>query len=158
MRMRNIAITTLALAAVFLFGQPGRAEHGHVLLNPDDIKWGDAPPVLPPGAKAAVLKGDPAGKEIFAVAAKLPANYKIPAHSHPTDEHVVVVSGALYMGLGDKLDADAAKPVKPGGFMVAPAKVNHFAFTKEETVIVVFAMGPLEFNYVNPDDDPRKKK
>src|SRR2546430_14252010 len=29
----------------------------HVVLNPADLKWGDAPPGLPPGAKLAVLAG-----------------------------------------------------------------------------------------------------
>ncbi len=31
----------------------------HVVLNPADLKWGDAPPGLPAGAKLAVLAGDP---------------------------------------------------------------------------------------------------
>ena len=39
----------------------------------------------------------------YAVRLKFPANYAIPAHSHPTDENVVVVSGALTLGMGDKL-------------------------------------------------------
>src|SRR5262249_47920340 len=136
----------------------GRAEHGHVLLNPDDIKWGDAPPMLPPGAKAAVLKGDPTGKEIFAVAAKLPANYKVPAHSHPTDEHVVVVSGTLYMGLGATPARPPANPDHPGDFGPPPPRDTHFASTKEETVIAVSERGPFEYNSVTPDDAPGKKK
>ena len=39
----------------------------------------------------------------YTVRLKFPANYAIPAHSHPTDENVVVVSGALTFGMGDKL-------------------------------------------------------
>src|SRR5260370_34099178 len=31
----------------------------HVILNPADLKWGDASPGLPPGAKLAVLPGEP---------------------------------------------------------------------------------------------------
>ena len=35
----------------------------HVVLNPADLKWGDVPPGLPPGAKMAVLAGDPTKKD-----------------------------------------------------------------------------------------------
>nr|HKB05972.1 cupin domain-containing protein [Gemmataceae bacterium] len=158
MKRWKIAAEVSMFAAALIATPVGRADHGHVLINPEDVKWVDAPPILPPGAKIAVQRGNPAEKDLVTVRLKLPANYKVPAHSHPTDEHVLVLSGTLYMGLGDKLDPEAGKPVKPGGFMVAPAKVNHFAYTKEETVIVVYANGPIDFTYVNPDEDPRKKK
>jgi hypothetical protein len=39
-----------------------------------------------------------------------------------------------------------------------PAKTNHFAIAETATVIQVVAMGPLAFNYVNPNDDPRNSK
>ena len=40
-------------------GSVGVTMKDHVLLIPDDLKWSDAPPSLPPGAKVAVLEGDP---------------------------------------------------------------------------------------------------
>ncbi len=40
-----------------------------------------------------------------------------------------------------------------------PANMNHFAYTtKQETSIVRYGQGPLEFKYVNPADDPRTAK
>jgi hypothetical protein len=33
--------------------------------------------------------------------------------------------------------------------------MNHFAFTRQETTIVLFGQGPVEFKYVNAADDPR---
>jgi hypothetical protein len=36
-------------------------------------------------------------------------------------------------------------------------KMNHFAWTKEETILQVHGVGPWAVNYVNPADDPRKK-
>jgi hypothetical protein len=39
-----------------------------------------------------------------------------------------------------------------------PAKSNHFAFFKEETIIQANSIGPWDINYLNPADDPRKKK
>ena len=91
---------------------------------------------------------------------EVPAHYAIPAHSHPTDEHVVVTSGALVFGMGDVLDKRSSTNTKltVGGFVDASANVNHFAFTRdEETTIVLYGEGPVEFNYVNPNDDPRNQ-
>ena len=79
-------------------------------------KWGPAPPMLPPGAQIAVLAGDPTKAAPYTVRLKFPANYDIPAHSHPTDENVAVVSGELFMGMGTKLDRKAGMGLGVGGF------------------------------------------
>ena len=107
------------------------------------------------GAQIAVLAGDPTKAVPYTVRLKFPANYDIPAHSHPTDENVVVVSGELFMGMGTKLDKKAGLGLGVGGFALMPANVNHFAYTKGETTIVLYGQGPVEFKYVNPADDPR---
>jgi quercetin dioxygenase-like cupin family protein len=156
MKTPNLAVLALSLFAALLSGRAAIAQHEHVLLNEQDIQWEDAPPLIPPGAKAAVLQGNPTEKGLFTIRLKLPANYKVPAHWHPRDEHVIVLSGALYMGMGDKLDPHAGKAVKAGGFALVPAKKHHYAYTKEPTTIQVYGIGPVEFTYVNPDDDPRK--
>ena len=40
-----------------------------------------------------------------------------------------------------------------------PAGMNHYAFTAtEETTIVLYGQGPVEFKYVNPADDPRNAR
>jgi quercetin dioxygenase-like cupin family protein len=127
-------------------------------MNAQEIKWGAAPPVLPAGAKMAVLAGDPAGTGLVTVRLKLPANYKIPPHWHPTDEHVTVISGTLALGMGDVLDEGKSKVLKPGGYGIAPANMHHFAWTKTGGVIQVHLMGPFQITYVNPADDPSKKK
>jgi quercetin dioxygenase-like cupin family protein len=135
----------------------GAADAPHGMYTPDSIKWGDAPPSLPKGAKLAVLYGDPGKEGLFVVRLKLPANYKIAAHSHPTDEIVTVLSGTFLVGMGDKLDPKAVKGFPTGSTVVAPATVNHFAMTKQPAVIEISAMGPLAINYANPADDPSKK-
>ena len=137
-----------------------RADHPHAGQNLKDAKWSPAPPLLPKGAEIAVLDGDPTKPVPYAVRLKFPAHYAIPAHSHPTDEHVVVTSGALVFGMGDVLDKSSSTNTKltVGGFVDASALMNHFAFTRgEETTIVLYGEGPVEFKYVNPNDDPRNK-
>ena len=160
--MKTIASVITAVA--ILGGTPSLVlaqGHAHVIQAPAEAVWGPAPPMLPPGAQIAVLSGDPTKAVPYAVRLKFPAGYAFPAHSHPTDENVVVVSGALTFGMGDKLDKRAAgnKTLQVGGYALMPAHMNHFAYTTgAETTIVLYGQGPVEFTYVNPADDPRNAK
>jgi quercetin dioxygenase-like cupin family protein len=129
----------------------------HMTQSLKEAQWGPAPPVLPPGAQIAVLAGDPGKPAPYTVRLKFPANYAIPAHSHPTDENVVVTSGAVSFGMGDELKKDAAtnKTVAVGGYFLASANMNHYAYTTAESTIVLYGVGPVEFKYVKASDDPR---
>jgi quercetin dioxygenase-like cupin family protein len=152
----------LTLAAVLATMPAGLLAqgHDHVLATPKEAHWGPAPPMVPPGARIAVLAGDPTQAVPYTVRLKFPPNYAIPAHSHPTDENVVVTSGALTFGMGDKLKKGAGnKTLGAGGFALMPANRNHFAYTAAAgATIVLYGMGPVEFKYVNPADDPRNAK
>jgi len=132
----------------------GKAEH--VVLGPADLKWQPAPPALPPGAQVAMLEGDPTAAGPFTMRVKIPANYQVPPHWHPADEHVTVISGSFHVAMGDHFDKSNGKEAPAGGFALMPAGTHHFAWTTEETVIQVHATGPWAINYVNPADDPRK--
>jgi quercetin dioxygenase-like cupin family protein len=126
-----------------------------------EAKFGPAPPFLPPGAQLAVLSGNPMGNSAYAVRLRFPAGYAIPAHSHPTDENVVVTAGDLTFGMGDKLSKNAAgnKTLQVGGYALMPTGMNHYAFAgKAGADIVLYGQGPVEFKYVNPADDPRNAK
>ena len=140
-------------------------EHGHtqtagakhVMFTPDQLKWGPAPPSLPPGAQMAVVSGDPAGKGQFVLRAKFPDGYRVPPHWHPTEENVTVLSGTLLMATGDKFDAASMKPLGAGSYSNIGPNVRHYVMAKGETTIQVHGMGPFTVTYVNPNDDPRKK-
>jgi hypothetical protein len=133
------------------------AKPAHAVLNPSDMKWGDAPPVFPAGAKMAVLQGDPGKTGMFTVRLKLPDGYQVAAHWHPTTEYLTVISGTFYLGMGDKLDASKGAAMAMGAFAIMPAKMHHYAWTKGETEVQINAMGPFQLIYVNPADDPSKK-
>jgi quercetin dioxygenase-like cupin family protein len=113
--------------------------------------------MLPPGAQIAVLSGDPTKAVRYTVRLKFPANYDIPAHSHPEDENVAVVSGELFVQMGTKLDRKTGMALGAGGYALMPANANHAAYTKAETTILLYGTGPVDFKYVNPGDDPRTK-
>lgn len=156
--MKTMASVITAVAILAGTGARVTAQgHTHVMQTPADAAWAPAPPMLPSGAQIAVLSGDPTKPVAYAVRLKFPANYAIPAHSHPTDESVVVTSGALTLGMGGKLDKGAAanKTLGVGGYALMPANMNHFAYTTGETTIVLYGQGPVEFKYVNPAEDPR---
>jgi quercetin dioxygenase-like cupin family protein len=151
-RFTRCVIATFALV---LLSATGAMAQTHVMQNLSSATWGAAPPMLPPGAQIAVLSGNPMQAVPYTIRLKFPANYVIPAHSHPTDENVTVVSGQLFMGMGQKVDKTSSMGLGAGGYALMPANANHFAYTTSETTIVLYGMGPVEFKYVNPADDPR---
>ena len=159
LRIADLAVAVLACAALAPL-MVAQSDH-HVIQRPGEAQWGPAPPMLPAGAQIAVLAGNPTQAVPYTIRLKFPPNYLIPAHSHPTDENVVVVSGMLTFGMGDKLDKQRSdnKSLPAGGFALMPANMNHFAYTgAKDTTIVLYGQGPVEFKYVNPADDPRNSK
>lgn len=172
---RRVGIVLGAVAALLAAGalvaQQGerpwtQPQHGgmtpdHIMLAPADMVWKDGPESLPPGAKMAVVEGDPASSGPFTMRLKVPAGYRVPAHTHPQVEHVTVISGAFHMGTGDKLDTSKGKALPPGGFAVMQIGTRHYAWTEEgkgETVVQIHGIGPWGINYVDPATDPRNKK
>jgi quercetin dioxygenase-like cupin family protein len=153
MLLRLAAFTLIALASLAVADTAGQHQP---LAGGSAVKWGPAPPVLPPGAKFAVIDGDPAAKGNVTVRLKMPAGYKIPPHWHPTDEHVTVLSGTLGIGMGDTLDTEHGQTLKAGGYAVAPANMHHYAWTTTGATIQVHMIGPFGITYVNPADDPSK--
>jgi hypothetical protein len=129
----------------------------NAIINPKDIKWGDAPPVLPKGAKIAVLHGDPFKKGAYVLRLQMPANYRLPPHWHTQPEHVTVVSGTLNIGMGDTMADAKAHAITAGGYHFLPGKTNHYAFTKDATVVQLNGDGPFDIHYVKDSDDPSKK-
>lgn len=156
-----------ALAALALLGwaqaggDKGKTGHDadkdHVVVRPDEVKWGPAPPSLPAGAKFAVLVGNPGKAGPYVLRGKLPDGYKVPPHWHPTDENVTVLKGTLMVGKGEEFTQEGSDALPAGSFMRMPKEMRHFAWAKGETIIQVHGMGPFEINYVNAADDPRKK-
>lgn len=127
-----------------------------MFVNASEIKWGDAPPVLPKGAKMAVLSGDPGKPGPFVARLQVPASYKIPPHWHTTDEDLTVISGSFFFAEGDKMEMKGAHEMKPGGFHHLPGKTHHYAFSKGPAVVQINAMGPFDIVYIDPKDDPSK--
>jgi hypothetical protein len=158
-----IVLVLVSLAAIAYAGENQGANFGvvvkvNLLASPADIKWGPAPPVVPKGAEATVLDGDPfKDGSSYTLRLKMPDGYKIPPHWHPTDENVTVIGGTLGAGMGDKFDPAKGQFMEAGGFVTMPHGMHHFAWAKVPTIIQVHGIGPFTFTYVNPTDDPRNQ-
>lgn len=126
--------------------------------TPDTVKWNDEP-ILPKGAQSVVIVGDPNKAEVFIAWLKFPTNYPIPPHMHPFTEVITVLRGKLGNGLGETFDTKKGEILKTGSSFVLPAGHIHYVWTTdEETIIELIATGPWGITYINPTDDPRKKK
>ena len=88
---------------------------------------------------------------------KFPANYEIPVHWHPAVERATVLSGTFNIGMGDKLDRQKTTALAAGSASIMQPNMNHFGWSKEETVLQLNTMGPWGINYVVPADDPGRK-
>lgn len=132
-------------------------EQDHILVKAADISWVDAPPVLPVGAKISVLEGDPSKPGPFTMRIQVPANYRVPPHEHPADEHVTVISGDFAIGMGETFTESALSELPVGSFAMMKTGVRHFARSKGGATIQLHGIGPWGLTYVNPADDPRNQ-
>ena len=139
--------------ATLLLGSAAQSQ-----VNPAGLKWGPAPPSLPRGAQAAVLAGNPQAPGLFTIRLRFPPGYAVAPHSHPSDEYVTVISGQVSIGMGSRMNRARASRLVSGGFIHAPARMNHYAFTRTGAVLQITANGPFAVTYVNPADDPRRRR
>jgi quercetin dioxygenase-like cupin family protein len=151
--MKTTFVTALLLAALPM----GALAMDHMTVQPNALKWGPAPPGLPPGSQVAVVAGDPSKDGPYVIRAKLPSGYKIPPHFHPVAENVTVLSGTFHVGMGDTFDTKKGEALRAGGFFMADKEMHHYGWTSGPTVIQVHGIGPFAITYVNPNDDPRNK-
>lgn len=127
------------------------------MLAADAVKWGPAPPSLPPGAQAAILFGHPGKEGPFVLRLKFPAGFVVPPHRHSKDEFVTVISGTFSITSGEKVDRAAIKPLPAASFFHLPAGMPHYAVVEAETVVQINGIGPFDVKYVDPKDDPRNR-
>lgn len=155
--MKNrLCIVSICLASACFSAAAWAQTSPFMVVTPIDLKWADVGS-LPPGAKISVIEGPMNETVPITARLKLPANYMIPAHWHPGVERVTVLSGTFYYGMGDKLDVQNTRALGAGSVIVMPPKMNHFGWTREETVLQLNTIGPWGITYVNPADDPRPK-
>ena len=142
----------------------GGAMAGGPGVMPGGEQWVDPPaaamvgtPQVPIGGtlKLAILQGDPMtpGRS-YVVRISCTDGSKVAPHFHPVTENVTVIKGAFRVGMGAKWDDASMKGFPPGGFVTAPAKMNHYMGCKGDTVIQINGIAPFSVNFVGPDGAP----
>jgi quercetin dioxygenase-like cupin family protein len=151
---------SLVLAAGTLEAQVPVVDRGperHLIYLPADVEWRDGPGSFEAGASFAVLEGDPSEPGVFTMRIRMPDGFVIAPHWHPNVERVTVLSGTFRVGSGEVVDHAAARPLQAGSYFSFPPEMRHYAIAEGETVIQLTSVGPWEINYVDPDDDPRRR-
>ena len=135
--------------------QPGQAVFRSVM--PDDIEWKPFP-AFPPSIRLAVIVGQPSQPSPYVIRVKVPAGVKLMPLRLPESRIYTVMSGVLYISLGDRFDGNNVEAYPPGSVIVLPGGTSHFHWAKSgEYVTQVTAIGPLGLEYRDAKDDPRKQ-
>jgi hypothetical protein len=152
LKLKHLCLCVFAVAFfVFTLNVSAQTElpKGAIQIRPDEIVWVDAPSSLPPGAKISVLEGNPMQEGIFTMRVKFPPFYRLDTHTHPKDERVTVLAGAVYVGFGSVLDTAIAQKFTEDSFYLNPVNEAHYVFTGEEGVVFqVTGLGPWGLNYI----------
>lgn len=115
------------------------------------LAWGPlSVPGFDPGAKIAVLHGNPGAKGDYTIRLEFPDGYRFPVHWHPNGEHVTVLSGTFLLAMGNTADWNAVRAYGPGDFLYLPARHAHFGGARGQTVIQLHGDGPFAINVGAP--------
>jgi len=153
-----LMVGTLCLAGRLTTIAAHPAAHDQNTFTPETIPWGPPPPFVAPGAQLAVIEGNPAASTgDYTVRLKMPDGYRIAPHWHPQRENVTVLSGTFKVGMGDTFDQNKMGSFPAGSFAYLDPDMHHYAMASGEVIVQVHGSAPLQFNYVNPADDPSKK-
>lgn len=102
--------------------------------NDSNLEWGPCPDFMPEGCNIAVLHGNPAKKnaDLFF---KVPANAKIPSHTHTSPERMVLISGEMEV----TYEGEETQILKEGNYAYGPANKPHSAKCGDSPCVLFIA-------------------
>ena len=103
-----------------------------------------------PGALRRYLVGDTRQPGPFKYQLKIPAGARLAAHQHSTDVHVKVLSGSMFIIIGEPLESSRVQRFAAGSGFVVPAHAWHDEWWEEETMLEAEGVGPVETVYKDP--------
>ncbi len=109
-----------------------------------EIQWGPCPPgpLAGDGCRMGVLEGDPNAEQLFTFRVRVTEPFVLAAHTHPRNERVTVLEGAVYVGFGDTLDKAASTRFEAGDYYVNRAGAAHFVWSDEPVTLQLTGIGP----------------
>ena len=106
---------------------------------PNQLEWKEALP----GARMAVLQGDPSKPGLYIVLIKWSPHSMSRPHFHPNDRFITVISGTWWVGTGSKFDPESTVAMPAGSFVTHFGKQVHYDGAKDgEAMIEIVGEGP----------------
>jgi quercetin dioxygenase-like cupin family protein len=106
-----------------------------LVVKPGAIKWEKADG-MPDGVWVSHLTGD-SNAEPFVDMLKFARGTRIPLHWHSASHIVTVLSGTMVIGKEGKPEEGMGMEVPAGGYARITAKVPHWTFAKEDSIVVI---------------------
>ena len=154
--MLNNLFATTAIAAASIMANAAEVQHYQAdaarmqevaYVDPAILAWRDT---VYPGTEIANVFGDPSKPgEVYAIRLRLPANYVVQPHFHTQNEYMTVISGSLNVGIGETVDKNNTVHLPLGGAIGIPGKVPHYAWTTEEMIMQIHAVGQRDTIFCN---------
>ena len=148
--MRVIAPTLLALILLSNLACTGKPQSNSANGNSPQTNSDQWQPIQSvPGAFRRYLVGDTQQPGPYKYQLKIPARARLAAHRHSNDVHVKVLSGSMFIIIGEPLESSRAQHFTTGSVFVVPANAWHDEWWAEETVLEAEGVGPMETVYKN---------
>ncbi|MCO4747322.1 MAG: cupin domain-containing protein [Proteobacteria bacterium] len=121
-----------------------------IVRKPAEIEWGPCPPgpLQGDGCQMAVLEGNPKSAQLFTLRVRTTEPFVLPAHSHPANERVTVLEGALQVGFADEVDKAKSTRFEVGDYYVNRAGAHHFVWSDEPMLLQITGIGPWKIEPV----------
>lgn len=146
---------TAILAPATAQAPPAPDGHGNIFHDGSALAWGEPDN----GVRFLPLYGsyDQEG-ESFAFRLHVQPGFELGPHTHPGVEHLTILSGSLFVGIGDTMDRASATAYGPGSYLAIGAGVAAYMWAAEETVVQVHGVGPFSTDFVEPPSNPSRPR
>jgi len=120
-------------AAVGNVAAPRPATTELLRIVPESLRWSSPPGV--PHLQAAWVVGAEKETGAYLLRVHIAEGGHIPLHSHPDDRQTTVLSGTVYIGLGNARGEADTIPMPAGTVYVIPAGLPHSVSAKDGPVL-----------------------
>ena len=129
------------------------AEVDQIVHRSGEIEWGPCPPgpFSGEGCGMAVLEGSPGAEQLFTFRIRGTKPFLLPPHTHPRNERVTVIGGAVHVGFGATVDKASSTRFEAGDFYVNRAGAVHFVWSDEPVILQLTGIGPWGIHPVSEE-------
>jgi quercetin dioxygenase-like cupin family protein len=142
----RLAIVAAGLVAASALALAQSGDLKLTQIRPDDLQFVR----MHNGTDQANVVGDITAQGPYAVRTRFPAGLRIQPHFHPEARIVLIMSGTLYVGYGDRFDEATLVALPAGSVFTEPARRPHFTWAKDGAVVLhVTGVGPTNTTWID---------